>query len=129
MERARLLTAYIQSWLDDDKRMFLDTLHADIHIVECHGASYVGKNEADCWFEAWNAVGKVLSWEIAETYYDPAKDALMATWVFQYQHPDTHGLPSCFDGISVLNVREGRIIRLYEYSMKHDLYRPYRDKG
>ena len=85
------------------------------------------QTEAERRFDAWNSDGKVLSWEISKTYYDVAKDTFMATWEFRFQYPETQGLDSCFAGITVMKIQDGKIIRLHEYSMKHKLYRPYQN--
>ncbi len=124
-ELVALLQQYMTSWVNADKELFLSLLSSDIYLVECYGASYKGVEETKKWFEEWNRKGKVLAWNLYESYYDPDKDMLIATWEFHVQYPEEN--EPVFDGVTLMQATDGKIHRLFEYSMKHDLFRPYKD--
>ncbi|MCC8022482.1 MAG: nuclear transport factor 2 family protein [Clostridiales bacterium] len=122
-EQTALLKQYMESWVRQDKAQFLSTLHPDLYLVECYGASYRGLAEAERWFDAWNREGRVVSWTLQDTWYDPKRDTLFGTWEFQAEH--AREPEPCFDGITALQCRDGKIARLFEYERKHDKFRPY----
>jgi len=118
-----LLSRYIQSWIRQDKQMFLDTLSDKVDIRECYGASYTTKDEAEKWFSEWNNLGKVLTWEINDTYFDSEQEILFCTWEFNHHYPGYS--PSLFDGITVLKIQDNKIFMLHEYETKHQRFYPY----
>lgn len=125
----KLLQQYMESWIRQDKQMFLDTLASVVDIRECYGASYSTKEEAEVWFTEWNKLGKVLDWEMKEVYFDSAKQLLFATWKFHYFYPNAP--TDYFDGITVMSMENERItlLLLYEYETKHERFYPYRKEG
>ena len=126
-EMVALLKEYIESWLRQEKLQFLSILAEDILIVECHGASYIGIQETEKWFDTWNHQNKVVHWEINSTWYDQEKNTLLATWEFRAEDNGGEEV-SCFDGVSIMTTHKNKITQLYEYSMKHEKYRPFKEQ-
>ena len=46
-----LVRRYFQSWLAQDRALFLSTLAPDIQVAECYGPVYCGHAEMERWFE------------------------------------------------------------------------------
>jgi len=119
-----LLEKYIQSWLDKDKELFLDTLADNVVIAESYGPKYSCKQEAEKWFIEWNKQGQVIDWKITDVYFDSNKETIIATWHFTHEYPAIEEL--VFDGCTILKTQNGKITDLYEYAMKYPSYQPYK---
>ena len=60
-----LIRQYCQSWLAQDRALFLSTLSPNIQVAECYGPLYWGIDEVRCWFDDWHSgpgKGKVIRW-------------------------------------------------------------------
>ncbi|GHU37364.1 hypothetical protein FACS1894193_03080 [Bacilli bacterium] len=116
---------YTQSWENKNLTQFLACLTDNVGITECYGATYVGKNEAQKWFQHWTAPteNQVLKWEVLAEFEDSAKNTAFFSWRFHYIY---QGKASIFEGISQVTFSEtGKMTEVKEYKMAFNKTRPY----
>ncbi|XOQ37490.1 MAG: SnoaL-like domain-containing protein [Lactococcus sp.] len=112
-QHAALFAKYTQSWEND------------VVITECYGATYVGKTEAQKWFQYWTAPAEnqVVKWDILAEFEDSVKNTAFFNWRFHYLY---QGQANVFEGLSQVAFSDtGKITELKEYEMAFDKTRPY----
>ena len=94
-----LFALYTQSWENKDMTQFLACLTDDVTITECYGATYIGKTEAQKWFQHWTAPteNQVVNWEILAKFEDSLKNTDFFNWRFHYVYQNK---ASVFEGLS-----------------------------
>ena len=120
-----LIRQYFQSWLQQDLALFLSTLSPNIKILECYGPIYWGTEEVRQWFVDWHTKsgqGQVTRWEIFKILYDVTQNMAAVEWDFECIYAGNVG---SFLGSSLFHFDETKIIRIQEYKMEKDQYRPY----
>jgi len=125
-QATRLIEGYIQSWREQDLDLCLGTLSPDVVVVECYGPEYHGIDEVRRWFTDWHAgttQGRVTRWEIiGEIVFDEVHGAAAVAWEFECV---TEGNVGEFPGASLFEFDDSKIVRIREYQMEADRYRPY----
>ena len=118
-----IINNYFNSWLQQDKELFLSQLHDEIIVRECTGDMYNNKVIASNWFAGWNIEGnKVLRWEICESHYDREKQVAVVEWVFECMYESNK---YSFEGASIVEFKDGLIIKIGEYKMDINKKYPY----
>ena len=120
-----LFAQYTQSWENKDLPQFLACLTYDIIITECYGATYIGKTEAQKWFQNWTAPveNQVVKWDILAEFEDGVKNTDFFNWRFSYVY---QGQANVFEGLSQVTFSDtGKIVEIKEYQMVFDKTRPY----
>lgn len=118
-----IVDRYFESWLSQDKNQFLAQLHQNVKVQECTGDVYNDKNTAKKWFEAWNVNGnKVLKWDIKKRFFDEENKVVVVTWTFKCIFDYTNYI---FDGTSIIEFKDGLIIKLDEYQMEASKKYPF----
>ena len=120
-----LFAQYTQSWENKNLTQFLACLSDDVIITECFGAIYIGKTEAEEWFQHWTAPAEnqVVKWDILAEFEDSTKNTAIFNWRFRYVYQDK---PNIFEGLSQVTFSEtGKMTELKEYEMAFDKTRPY----
>lgn len=118
-------TYYTESWENKDLPQFLACLADEIIITECYGATYVGKTEAQKWFQHWTAPAEnhVVKWDILAEFEASAKNTAFYNWHFHYVY---QGQTTVFEGLSQVAFSDtGKIVEIKEYKMAFDKTRPY----
>ena len=118
-------TYYTESWENKDLPQFLAYLADEIIITECYGATYVGKTEAQKWFQHWTAPveNQVVKWDILAEFEDGVKNTAFFNWRFSYVY---QGQANVFEGLSQVAFSDtGKIVEIKEYEMAFDKTRPY----
>ena len=121
-----LIQRYFQSWLEQNRALFLSTLAANIQVVECYSPVYCGLDEMERWFDDWHSEpgkGKVTRWDILTLLYDAQQKTAAVEWDFECMYDGSRG---SFLGASVFCFDEAKITRIHEYKMEKEQYRPYR---
>ena len=78
----RLITEYINGWINGDAARVLNTLAPDCLIVESHGPRFEGRDEVEKWINDWNQDGsKVIEWEIKNKLLQDTNAAFQ--WYFR----------------------------------------------
>ena len=120
-----LFAQYTQSWENKNLTQFLACLSDDVIITECFGATYIGKTEAQEWFQHWTAPAEnqVVKRDILAEFEDSTKNTAFFNWRFRYVYQDK---PNIFEGLSQVTFSEtGKMTELKEYEMAFDKTRPY----
>jgi hypothetical protein len=120
-----LIRRYFQSWLAQDRVLFLSTLAPNIQVAECYGPVYCGLNEMKRWFDDWHSgpgKGQVIRWDILTWHYDPQQKMATVEWDFECIYDGNLG---SFLGTSVFCFDATKITRIHEYKMEKEQYRPY----
>lgn len=120
-----LFALYTQSWENKDMTQFLACLTDDVTITECYGATYIGKTEAQKWFQHWTAPteNQVVNWEILAKFEDSLKNTDFFNWRFRYVYQNK---ASVFEGLSQVTFSDnGKITKIKEYEMAFDKTRSY----
>lgn len=118
-----LAKKYIQAWKNKNVGDFLDSLADKVWIKECYGAAYRGKEECQKWFTHWNQSDDnfINEWKINEAIVSQNKVILV--WTFDYVYK---GEANIFDGCSVMEFSDNKIIKLQEFEAKYGTYFPYK---
>ena len=120
-----LFALYTQSWENKDITQFLACLTDDVTFTECYGATYIGKTEAQKWFQNWTAPveNQVVKWDILAEFEDGVKNTDFFNWRFSYVY---QGQANVFEGLSQVTFSDtGKIVEIKEYQMVFDKTRPY----
>ena len=121
----RLIRQYFQSWLQQDLSLFLSTLSSKVQVLECYGPIYWGTEEVRQWFVDWHTKdgkGKVTRWEIFKILYDETQNIAAVEWEFECIYAGNVG---SFLGASLFHFDETKVVRIQEYKMEKEQYRPY----
>ena len=121
----RLIRQYFQSWLQQDLSLFLSTLSSKVQVLECYGPIYWGTEEIRQWFVDWHSKdgkGKVTRWEIFKILYDETQNIAAVEWEFECLYAGNVG---SFLGASLFHFDETKVVRIQEYKMEKEQYRPY----
>lgn len=124
-EHLKRFEQYIESWKTKNLTAFLTTLAENVTITECYGATYVGKDEAEKWFQDWTkpADNQVIDWDILSFFEDSDKQTAFFNWRFHYRY---QGQTAIFDGISQVTFSANyQMTDLKEYKMTYNKFRPY----
>jgi hypothetical protein len=120
-----LIRQYIQSWVQQDKTLFLSTLSPDVRVTECYGPVYCGIDEVSRWFTDWHTrpeKGKVTRWDIFSILYDDAQKMAAVEWDFECIYDGNLG---SFLGASLVRFDDTKIVSIQEYKMEKEQYRPF----
>lgn len=118
-----MVESYFYSWLQNDEHRFSDLLHEDIVVEECTGDNYIGKTSCKKWFETWNQQGnKVTHWEISKTISGSLNKEIIVQWSFVC---DYDFKSYSFNGCSIFEFKNHKIISLKEFQMDNNKKYPY----
>ncbi len=107
----RLITEYVNGWINGDAARVLNTLAPDCLIVESHGPRFEGRDEVEKWINDWNQDGsKVIEWEIKNKLLQDTNAAFQ--WYFRCI---MKGREYKIDGASFVEFRDERISIIFEY--------------
>lgn len=120
MKNREIIKNYFRSWIVKDPSVIESYFDEYINYTECYGPVYIGKKQCLKWFEDWNKIGSVLSWDIKNIYQ--AGDIFTVEWYFKC---DYEGNIDDFDGVSIINIIDGKIISIKEFQSKNKHYYPY----
>lgn len=93
----------------------------DCIYTESWGPEYHGSRAVEHWFREWNTRGRVVAWEIRR--FTHAGERSFVEWFFEDRMDN--GRTERFDGVSVIEWRDGRIASLKEYGCRIPHYDPY----
>jgi len=121
MQCEKIAQDYISIWLNKDETIIPRLFAEDIVYTEFMGTVYQGVDQCLKWFQEWNRVGKVLKWEIQNTY--ETGNTMIVEWYFESEYmKNTDG----FNGVSVIVVNEaGKISSVREYYAKAERSYPF----
>ena len=109
----QLILAYVQGWIAADREQILGTLNPDCVIIESYGPTYRGRDMIARWIDSWFAPGNIVTrWDI--TSFFATGETCFFEWNFECRHAGNLG---GFEGASLAQVRQGKIISLREYAM------------
>lgn len=121
-EAKKLLTAFIESWINKDKALFLSCISDDIIYSESYGPIYRSKSSCDKWFNDWNKENKVIKWDINDFAFDELNSKLSIEWLFECNYK---GEVFSFNGTSFMTICNGQFNRINEYKTESKHYYPY----
>jgi N-acetylglutamate synthase-like GNAT family acetyltransferase len=121
-EAKKLLTSFIDSWLNNDKTLFLSCLSDDIIYSESYGPIYRSKSSCEQWFTDWNKKNKVIKWEINYFSFDEGNSKLAVEWFFECNY---QGEVHSFNGTSFITIHNGLFTSINEYKTESNHYYPY----
>ena len=121
MTHLEIIRLYFDCWLSQNPEYLPQIFSKDIVYTECYGPQYQGIEQILHWFRDWNKIGKVLEWNLLETWdYD---DTLIVKWFFRYKYQNNS---DCFDGISLIHFDElNKICSIEEFKSVHIHVFPY----
>jgi len=117
-----LIKNYMQGWLSQDKKLILDSIHPEAVIEECYGPRYTGLAEITLWLDKWFAKGIVETWEILDEWYDFERETYFYKWYFRC---NVRGEESEFNGMSLMQMQDGLLIKLEEFQTTVEHHFPY----
>lgn len=120
MNNRDIIRNYFKSWIAKDPCIIDNYFDEYINYTECYGPVYIGKKQCLKWFEDWNRVGSVLSWDIKNIYQDG--ENYTVEWCFKC---DYEGSVDEFDGVSIIKIIGGKIVNIKEFQSKNKHYYPY----
>lgn len=124
-ERERKIEHWFGMWLRKEEPAIEELFTPDCLYTESWGPEYDGVESVRHWFEEWNTRGRVISWEIKRIVH--VDDRSYVEWFFEDCMND--GRVEVFEGISVIEWRDGCIARLKEFGCKVPHYDPYSSGG
>jgi hypothetical protein len=108
----QLILTYVQGWIAADREQILSTLNPDCLIIESYGPTYRGRDMIARWIDSWFAPGNVVTrWDI--TSFFATDEACFFEWNFECRYA---GNLAGFEGASLAQVSQGKIIHLREYA-------------
>ena len=122
IEVKKLLAKYIDSWINQDKTLFLSCISDNIIYSECYGPIYRDKSSCEKWFNDWNNENKVIKWEINDFAFDEANSKVAIEWLFECKFKDEFF--SC-NGTSFMTIQNGQFVKVNEYKTESNHYYPY----
>ena len=118
-----ILRAYFEAWITGDAECVKRTFAENVVYTECYGPHYIGIGQVLQWFADWNRKGRVIRWDIARTLQH--KDTIVAEWTFACEY---EGKQEAFDGVTIADFDQNKIVRLREFQSKAEHYYPYEQK-
>ena len=115
-----ILQRYFRAWIDNDIDTVRELFCDDVVYSECYGPEYHGLSQILKWFEDWNKLGRVLEWDIKRIMEHG--DTIVAEWWFKCEYG---GNIDGFDGVTIADIKDGKIYRLSEFQSDPDHYYPY----
>ena len=114
-EAHRLISNYMQAWLDQDLASLLATLDGDAVVRECYGPDYADRSQCERWFTSWHAAGnRVTQWTLGSFAFDDSIETAAVEWEFTCW---ADGCWHSFFGSSHVRFSDSRIIEINEYQM------------
>ena len=107
-----LVDNYVLGWESGNEARILSPLSDDCIIVESHGPTYHGTDEARKWIKEWYQNGQVDKWTIDSFFF--AHDTAFFEWSFTYT---IDGKKDSIDGASVVQFKGNKIYHIHEYRM------------
>lgn len=124
MDHKLAIKKYFQSWIDKESSVMDEFFADDILYIECYGPMYKGKAQCMQWFKDWNQLGSVLKWDIKNIYQQD--DIYSVEWYFEC---DFENNVDGFDGVSLVEFKEGKIQSIKEFQSKSQHHYPYGDEN
>jgi hypothetical protein len=114
----RLIHTYVQGWIAADQEQILGTLDPACVIIESYGPTYRGKDMIARWIDSWFAPGNIVTrWDV--TSFFAIDEICFFEWIFECRYASSLG---GFEGASLAQVSNGKIIHLREYAMTAPRY-------
>ena len=114
----QLILSYIEGWIAGNREQILSTLDSACVVIESYGPTYRGKEMVGRWIDSWFAPGNIVNrWEVTSLY--TVDESCFLEWIFECTY---EGSRSSFEGASLAQVRQGKIISLREYAMTAPRY-------
>lgn len=107
----KIFLQYCSGWEKGSLEDILLPLHNDIYIKECYGPEYFGKPQVKAWAKKWLSESSHVSWKLKRIIKQG--NTLASEWKFAFRKKD--GTRREFDGASLVDFREGKIIRILEF--------------
>ncbi|WEV51561.1 nuclear transport factor 2 family protein [Lactobacillus sp. ESL0731] len=122
LQRTKIIKDYFASWVKRDFTQVPEWFSPEIFYRECYGATYQGLHELIVWLAASLPKQTVLEWRIDDIEITN-KNKFVVTWFFHAKDEKEYA----FDGVSLIEFKGNKIIKVSEYSAKHELTRPYKN--
>lgn len=120
MDREELIRRYFNAWIDKDISVLPQVFAENAVYTESYGPKYHGLAQISKWFSDWICKGTVLEWTVKGFVHQGNFTA--AEWYFKC---DYDGEISEFDGVSLIEFDEEKIIDIKEFQSKAEHYYPY----
>ena len=95
----------------------------DAVMVECTGRTYCGLDEIRRRFAEVAETGRVTAWDLRRIVQEGENGA--AVWYYEYR--DDSGETCSFDGVSVIEMKDGKIGRWSEFAQTTNKTYPFAD--
>ena len=123
IENKQIIRDYFNSWLKKDFSALDSWFNQDVYYRECYGATYEGLDELKAYINSKSKEQTVLKWDIFKIEQtDTGK--FVVTWYFDAVEKKEY----CFDGVSLIEFTGNKIKKVVEYSTKHEIFRPFKEK-
>lgn len=120
-EKEKCIKDYFNAWIKKDGRILQEIFDTNAVYSECYGPEYHSKATIERWFEDWNKLGTVLTWDIKQFVHQ--SDVTAVEWYFKCEYKGEIGE---FDGVSIIEFNKAnQIINLKEFQSKIPHYHPY----
>ncbi len=121
--REKIVRLWFDMWLKKSDLGIPAIFADDAVYIESWGPEYRGSARIRQWFEEWNTRGSVLRWDIRQFFHKG--DQTIVEWYFKNAMND--GQIQAFDGMSLIEWRDGKIRLLKEFGCNENRYDPYRN--
>lgn len=121
--REEIIKNYFKMWVTGDFSKLDELLSQKIYYSECYGPEYHNLNEVKDWISDLQKKQKVVDWTCKRFIH--ATDVTVVEWFFKAQE---NSVPYYFDGVSIVEFENNKIIFLKEFESKSDHYAPYNKK-
>lgn len=118
--KENIIRNYFKAWLNKDDSYLQDTFDESVIYSECYGPEYQGINQILQWFDDWNQRGKVVAWDIKRFIHQ--ENVSVVEWYFEC---NDDGNVSGFDGVSMIEFNNEKIIALREFKSEPKHIYPY----
>lgn len=110
---AELLRAYAAGWLSGNVDAVVESVAADVVVIESHGPTYLGRAEVRAWLEAWLAGGDVVHrWDLLSVIESEDGTHVAAEWDFACT---AAGVRYDILGATIATASNGELTRITEY--------------
>lgn len=120
--REQIVRTYFNMWTERNFSQLSDIFDPEIYYSECYGPEYRGLTEIRLWINEMLQNQRVLEWTIKQFIHQD--HLIVAEWFFKDK---TDGKIHDFDGVSIIEFQDLKIISIKEFSSESKHIQPFRN--
>lgn len=118
--KVKMILEYFNAWITKDCSGFESFFSHDVIYSECYGPEYHGISQITKWFLDWNKRGNIVEWRIKQFIH--SNQITVVEWYFRCEYD---GVISDFDGVSLIEFNDNKMVSVKEFQSKAEHNYPY----